>query len=60
MTVDSSYLDESGLWRQVITDLEAYEEASCTAMFAYAFARGVRFAWLENPAPFADAAIRAW
>ena len=29
-------------------------------MFAYAFARGVRFGWLENPAPFADAAIRAW
>ncbi|WP_244878883.1 glycoside hydrolase family 88 protein [Paenibacillus lautus] len=40
--------------------MEAYEEASCTAMFAYAFARGVRFGWLENPAPFADAAIRAW
>lgn len=56
----ASYQGESGLWRQVITDPEAYEEASCTAMFAYAFAKGVRFGWLENPAQFADAAIRAW
>ncbi|MFF3923913.1 glycoside hydrolase family 88/105 protein [Paenibacillus lactis] len=56
----ASYQGESGLWRQVITDPEAYEEASCTAMFAYAFARGVRFGWLENPGRFAEAAIRAW
>lgn len=51
---------ESGLWRQVLTDPEAYEEASCTAMFAYAFARGVRFGWLEDAAHYTDAALRAW
>lgn len=51
---------ESGLWRQVLTDPDAYEEASCTAMFAYAFARGVRFGWLEHKAGYAAAAIRAW
>ncbi|NMO96696.1 glycoside hydrolase family 88/105 protein [Paenibacillus lemnae] len=56
----ASYQGASGLWRQVIIDPDAYEEASCTAMFAYAFARGVRFGWLEDPAPFADAALRAW
>ena len=56
----ASYQGESGLWRQVITDSEAYEEASCSAMIAYAFARGVRFGWLEEPAPFTVAAIRAW
>lgn len=51
---------ESGLWRQVLTDPEAYEEASCTAMFAYAFARGVRFGWLADAARYTDAALRAW
>ncbi|CAI6083174.1 glycoside hydrolase family 88/105 protein [Cohnella sp. JJ-181] len=51
---------ESGLWRQVLTDPDAYEEASCTAMFAYAFARGVRFGWLEDAARYTDAALRAW
>jgi rhamnogalacturonyl hydrolase YesR len=51
---------ESGLWRQVLTHPDAYEEASCTAMFAYAFARGVRFGWLADGAKYADAALRAW
>ncbi|MFC3802045.1 glycoside hydrolase family 105 protein [Cohnella sp. GCM10012308] len=51
---------ESGLWRQVLTDPDAYEEASCTAMFAYAFARGVRFGWLEDAARYTDAALRGW
>lgn len=51
---------ESGLWRQVLNEPEAYEESSCTAMFAYAFARGVRFGWLADESRYADAAIRAW
>lgn len=51
---------ESGLWRQVLTDPEAYEEASCTAMFTYAFARGVRFGWLEDRELFVRAATRGW
>ncbi|WP_334075165.1 glycoside hydrolase family 88/105 protein [Paenibacillus sp. A14] len=50
---------ESGLWRQVLTEEDAYEEASCTAMFAYAFARGVRFGWLPRDG-YGEAAIRAW
>lgn len=50
----------SGLWRQVLTDPEAYEEASCTAMFTYAFARGVRFGWLEDKELFVRAAKRGW
>ncbi|MFB9329997.1 glycoside hydrolase family 105 protein [Paenibacillus aurantiacus] len=50
----------SGLWRQVLNEPEAYEEASCTAMFAYAFSRGVRFGWLAGDSRFADAAIAAW
>ncbi|MEK3882638.1 glycoside hydrolase family 88 protein [Paenibacillus sp. PL2-23] len=52
---------ESGLWRQVLNEPDAYEEASCTAMFAYAFARGVRFGWLDQQAArYSDAALKAW
>lgn len=51
---------ESGLWHQVLNDRDAYEEASCTAMFAYSFARGVRFSWLNEPDKFIRAATRAW
>ncbi|MOA20946.1 Glycosyl Hydrolase Family 88 [compost metagenome] len=29
-------------------------------MFAYAFARGVRFGWLENDTDYALAALKAW
>ncbi len=51
---------ESGLWHQVLNRSDAYEEASCTAMFAYAFARGVRFGWLDEPERYASAAHKAW
>lgn len=51
---------DSGLWRQVLNDADAYEEASCTAMFAYAFARGVRFGWLADPDRFRQSAVKAW
>lgn len=39
---------ESGLWHQVLTDPDSYGEASCTSMFLYAFARGVRYGWLKE------------
>lgn len=51
---------ESGLWHQVLNDPDAYQEASCTAMFAYSFARGVRFGWLTEPQRFIQAALKAW
>jgi len=51
---------EHGLWHQVLTDPEAYEETSCTAMFTYAFARGVRFGWLKEPARYIAAVHKAW
>ncbi|MHA7964661.1 glycoside hydrolase family 88/105 protein [Paenibacillus sp. CAU 1782] len=51
---------ESGLWHQVLNRRDAYEEASCTAMFAYAFARGVRFGWLKDPDRYTAAALKAW
>ncbi len=51
---------EHGLWHQVLNDPESYEETSCTAMFAYAFARGVRFGWLREPARYVEAVYKAW
>jgi len=51
---------EHGLWHQVLNDPDAYEETSCTAMFAYAFARGVRFGWLKEPAKYIEAVYKAW
>ncbi|WP_145153379.1 glycoside hydrolase family 105 protein [Paenibacillus xylanexedens] len=52
--------EESGLWHQVLNDPQTYEEASCTAMFAYGFARGVRFGWFKDSEVYVTAAQRAW
>ncbi|NOU62669.1 glycosyl hydrolase [Paenibacillus sp. LMG 31461] len=51
---------KTGLWHQVLTDEDAFEETSCTSMFMYAFARGVRFGWLDKPLLYADAVRKAW
>lgn len=51
---------EHGLWHQVLTDPESYEEASCTSMFMYGFALGVRHGWLEEPERYAAAARAGW
>jgi rhamnogalacturonyl hydrolase YesR len=50
----------SGLWHQVLNRPDAYLEASCTAMFVYAFSRGVRFGWLDREGPYAEAALKGW
>lgn len=52
----------SGLWHQVLNRPDAYEEASCTAMFVYALARGVRFGWIESELRdhYAAAALKGW
>jgi rhamnogalacturonyl hydrolase YesR len=51
---------DNGLWHQVLTHPDAYQEASCTAMFVFAFSRGVRFGWLDEPDRYIRASIRAW
>jgi len=50
---------DNGLWRQLIDDAEAWEETSCTAMFAFAMEVGVQKGWLpaETYRPAVD---RAW
>jgi len=50
----------NGLWHQVLTDPESYEEASCTAMFIYGMARGVRQGWLRSTQLYAQAAVTGW
>ncbi|WJH34378.1 glycoside hydrolase family 88 protein [Paenibacillus sp. CC-CFT747] len=49
-----------GLWHQVLTDPDSYEEASCTSMFLYSFARGIRFGWLADAEPYAEAVWKGW
>jgi unsaturated rhamnogalacturonyl hydrolase len=51
---------KNGLWHQVLDVPESYEETSCTSMFLYAFARGVRYGWLLDPTPYTTAVMRAW
>lgn len=50
--------DNNGMWHQVLDDEESYCETSCTAMFTYAFARGVRCGRLDEK--FARAALKGW
>jgi rhamnogalacturonyl hydrolase YesR len=52
--------DEQGMWHQVLTHPDAYPETSCTAMFSYAFSRGVQYGWFENPKPYIQAVFKAW
>ncbi|MDQ1913482.1 glycoside hydrolase family 88 protein [Paenibacillus sp. GD4] len=49
-----------GLWHQVLIDHESYEEASCTSMFIYGFALGVRHGWLEEQEPYVEAVLAGW
>jgi rhamnogalacturonyl hydrolase YesR len=48
----------SGLWRQVLTLEESWEESSASAMFIYTIARAVNQGWID--ASFASAAHRGW
>jgi unsaturated rhamnogalacturonyl hydrolase len=43
-----------------LIDAESYEESSCTSMFIYGFALGIRHSWLENPDPYIRAALAGW
>jgi len=50
---------ESGLWGQIVDDAGSWDEASGSAMFAYAFQRGVNSRLLDA-AKYAPAARRAY
>lgn len=40
--------DQDGLWHQVLTRPDAYQETSCTGMFLIGLSRGVRNGWLPE------------
>lgn len=42
----SARQDEDGLWHQVLTRPDSYQETSCTGMFIIGMCRGVRNGWL--------------
>ncbi|RKL65262.1 glycoside hydrolase [Salipaludibacillus neizhouensis] len=50
----------NGLWHQVLIDPESYEESSCTSMFMYAFANGVRFGWIDDKEQYLQAVMSGW
>lgn len=51
---------ENGLWHQVLNRPDSYEESSCTSMFIYAYAKGIRKGWLSEPAAYIDAVFKGW
>lgn len=40
--------DKDGMWHQVLTEHDSYTESSCTAMFVYAFSKGLQNGWLVD------------
>ncbi|THF72900.1 glycoside hydrolase family 88/105 protein [Cohnella fermenti] len=54
---------KNGLWHQVLNDPDSYEETSCTAMFVYAFCRGLRLGFLDDlddSEAYVQAVRRGW
>ena len=52
------YQSKNGMWHQLLDKNDSYLETSCTAMFAYAIAKGVNEKWLSKD--YASIAIKAW
>lgn len=52
------YQAASGRWHQLINCTASYEETSCTAIFAYAMAKGVQHGWLAQG--YKPHALQAW
>lgn len=50
--------DQDGLWHQVLTRPDAYQETSCTGMFLIGLCRGVRNGWL--PEEYKNVILRAF
>lgn len=53
------FQSDNGMWRQVVDCEHAWDESSCTAMFAYAMAVGVNNGWLEEEM-YKRAVKKAW
>lgn len=55
----ASYQSGSGFWHQLLDRNDSYLETSATAIYAYAYARGINRGWLDAMA-YAPRAILAW
>jgi rhamnogalacturonyl hydrolase YesR len=59
MTSLLSYQASSGMWRQLMEDVNSWEETSSTGMFCFAMITGVKNGWLEEDV-YGRAARKAW
>jgi rhamnogalacturonyl hydrolase YesR len=55
----ASYQSGTGMWHQMLDREDSYLETSCTAMFAYALAKGVNHGWLDAAA-YGPVAVNGW
>lgn len=53
------YQDDDGMWHQLVDDVNAWPETSCTGMFTYAIITGVKNGWLDKGS-YGAAARKAW
>lgn len=54
----SELQDKSGLWHQLLNKDDSYLETSCSAMFLYGIARGIRKGWLDES--YKDVLHKGW
>jgi unsaturated rhamnogalacturonyl hydrolase len=59
MTGLKTYQSQSGLWRQLVDNPQAWDETSCTGMFTYSLIIGVQHGWLD-PDEYGPVARRGW
>ena len=55
----ASYQSGNGLWHQLLDRPDSYLETSATAIYAYAYARGINRGWIDGKT-FAPATLLAW
>lgn len=54
----AQYQNQSGLWHQILHKPDSYLETSCTAMFTYSIALGIRKGWLDER--YKSIAVAGW
>lgn len=55
----ASYQSGSGLWHQLLDRPDSYLETSATAIYTYAYARGINRGWIDGKT-FAPMTLLAW
>jgi unsaturated rhamnogalacturonyl hydrolase len=55
----ASFQSGSGFWHQLLDKNDSYLETSATAIYAYAYARGINRGWLDKKA-YAPMTLLAW